>query len=128
MTRQDLDYIDEDSRLYYNQRMLESLDSLSKSKPFLEAEHLWHEAQIERAEMDNEAFPTNALKKQVGGNHYSKLAIQPVDYIVKNNLGFLEGNVVKYITRWREKGGLQDLDKVIHYVELIKQFHAGMVK
>jgi hypothetical protein len=54
---------------------------------------------------------------QVGGSHYKDNAIQPWDYIVANNLGYLEGNVVKYITRWRQKGGVDDLRKVVHYAE-----------
>jgi hypothetical protein len=54
---------------------------------------------------------------QVGGSHYKDHAIQPWDYIVANNLGYLEGNVVKYITRWRQKGGVDDLRKVVHYAE-----------
>lgn len=62
-----------------------------------------------------------ALRKQVGGSHYKDNAIQPIEYIVSNNLGFCEGNVVKYITRYAAKGGVQDLDKVIHYVELLKE-------
>ena len=43
----------------------------------------------------------SALDKQVGGNHYKDFAIQPIEFIVKNNLGFIEGNVIKYICRWR---------------------------
>jgi hypothetical protein len=58
---------------------------------------------------------------QVGGDHYSKNAIQPWDYIVANELGYLEGNIVKYITRWRDKGGIQDIDKVIHYAQKLKE-------
>jgi len=59
----------------------------------------------------------SANSHQVGGNHYAKHSIQPWDYIVANNLGYLEGNIVKYISRWREKGGVEDLRKVIHYAE-----------
>ena len=59
----------------------------------------------------------SANSHQVGGTHYAKNAIQPWDYIVKNNIGYLEGNVIKYISRWREKGGIEDLRKVIHYTE-----------
>jgi hypothetical protein len=62
-----------------------------------------------------------ARNKQVGGDHYKKLTIQPTDYIVSNGLGWCEGNVIKYITRWEMKGGLEDLDKCIHYIELIKE-------
>ena len=65
-----------------------------------------------------------ANKFQVGGDHYSKNAIQPWDYIVANELGYLEGNIVKYITRWRDKGGLQDIDKVIHYAQKLKEVEA----
>lgn len=67
--------------------------------------------------------PSSALDVQEGGDHYRKLKIQPIEYIYANNLGFCEGNIVKYITRWRDKGGVQDLDKVQHYVELLKELH-----
>lgn len=63
----------------------------------------------------------SALDKQVGGSHYKKLAIQPVEYIHANGLGYLEGNCIKYVTRWREKGGVQDLEKAKHYIELLIQ-------
>ena len=61
----------------------------------------------------------SALKVQIAGNHYKGKRIQPVEYIHANNLPFIEGNVVKYITRWRDKNGIEDLKKVIHYVELL---------
>lgn len=54
--------------------------------------------------------------KQVGGDHYEKQAIEPIEYITKNNLGFCEGNVVKYITRYKDKNGLEDLKKALWYV------------
>jgi Protein of unknwon function (DUF3310) len=54
---------------------------------------------------------------QIGGTHYQKLPIQPWDYIHANDLGFLEGNVVKYVTRWRDKDGLQDLLKAKQCLE-----------
>ena len=52
-----------------------------------------------------------------GPNHYKDKAVQPWDFIVSNNLGYLEGNVVKYISRWRQKGGVDDLRKAKHYIE-----------
>lgn len=61
----------------------------------------------------------SALKDQVGGSHYKELAIQPVEYIFRNQLGYMEGNVIKYITRWRDKGGAADLYKAKHYIELL---------
>lgn len=66
---------------------------------------------------EDEAF--SALNTQVGGGHYKDKAIQPIIYIHANNLGFCEGNVVKYITRWREKNGIADLEKAKHYIELL---------
>jgi hypothetical protein len=60
-----------------------------------------------------------SYKKQVGGNHYKKYKIQPIEFIVKNNIGFVEGNIIKYILRFKEKGGVQDLEKAKHYIELL---------
>ena len=60
-----------------------------------------------------------ALARQVGGEHYKKLAIQPVEYIHANGIGYFEGNVIKYVTRWRDKGGLGDLHKAKHYIDLL---------
>jgi len=62
---------------------------------------------------------TNALDMQVAGDHYKKLAIQPVQYIHANGIGYFEGNVIKYVSRWRDKGGLADLEKAKHYIELL---------
>jgi hypothetical protein len=66
---------------------------------------------------EDEAF--GALTKQVGGSHYKDKGIQPIIYIHANELGFCEGNVVKYVTRWRDKNGVADLRKAIHYLELL---------
>ena len=61
----------------------------------------------------------SALDVQQGGNHYLECVIQPVEYIHANGLNFFEGNVVKYITRWRRKNGLADLRKARHYIDLL---------
>lgn len=60
----------------------------------------------------------SALDVQVGGGHYKDRAIQPVEYIHANKLDFFQGNVVKYVTRWRDKGGLADLEKARHYLDM----------
>ena len=60
-----------------------------------------------------------SYKKQVGGNHYKKYKIQPAEFIIKNNIGFCEGNIIKYVLRFKEKGGVQDLEKAKHYIELL---------
>lgn len=61
----------------------------------------------------------SALEVQVAGEHYKALAIQPVEYIHANGIGYFEGNVIKYVTRWRTKGGVADLEKAKHYIELL---------
>lgn len=66
-----------------------------------------------------------ASDTQVGGDHYRKLAIQPVEFITRNGLGFCEGNVIKYICRHAAKGGAEDLDKAIHYIELLRELTYG---
>jgi hypothetical protein len=68
---------------------------------------------------------TSALDKQESGNHYKDKGIQPIVYIHANNLGFCEGNVVKYVTRWKDKGGEADLRKAIHYLELLIELETG---
>ena len=55
--------------------------------------------------------------KQVGGTHYKKLQIQPWDYILANSLGYCEGSAIKYLSRWRDKGGIQDLYKAKHFID-----------
>lgn len=68
----------------------------------------------------NPARPADPLAIQVGGAHYKGKAIQPVEYIHANKLGFLEGCIVKRITRWKDKGsGIEDLEKIKHEVDLL---------
>ena len=52
-------------------------------------------------------------------NHYKKFKIEPLDFIHENGLGFAEGNVIKYICRWREKNGIEDLEKAVRYIQLL---------
>ncbi len=62
---------------------------------------------------------SDALDEQVGGDHYKDLAIQPFEFIELNNLGYGAGNVVKYICRYKTKGGVDDLKKARHYIDLL---------
>lgn len=71
---------------------------------------------------------SNAGERQVGGNHYATKQIQPWDYIAANSLGFFEGNIVKYITRWREKGGIDDLRKAQHYIDKLIELERDVNK
>lgn len=62
---------------------------------------------------------------QVAGTHYKGKAIQPWDYIVGNDLGYLEGNIVKYVSRWKDKGGVDDLRKARHYLDKLIEVNDG---
>lgn len=58
------------------------------------------------------------MSRQVGGDHYD-LSIQPIEFIMKNGLGYCEGNIIKYISRHQDKNGAEDIHKAIHYCEFI---------
>ncbi len=62
---------------------------------------------------------------QVGGSHYKDKVIQPWDYIIANDLGYLEGNVVKYVSRWKNKNGIEDLKKAQHYLAKLLEVANG---
>jgi len=63
-------------------------------------------------------WETVATDRQVGGTHY-QLAIQPIDYIMDNGLDYMQGNVIKYVTRYKNKNGIDDLRKAAHYIEMM---------
>ena len=67
----------------------------------------------------------SALSEQIGGSHYKDCPIQPVEFNVRNGLGFVEGSVVQYVTRWRQKGGVQDLEKARHLLALLIELERG---
>ena len=67
----------------------------------------------------------SAYKKQVGGSHYRRMVVQPSEFINKNRLPFAEGSAIKYICRHAAKGKEQDIDKAIHYLEMIKERDYG---
>jgi len=62
---------------------------------------------------------TSPLDVQVDGDHYKQMKIQPVEFIHANGIPYLEGNVIKYVSRWRKKSGVADLEKAKHYIELL---------
>ena len=66
----------------------------------------------------------SSLKTQVGGTHYKDMPIQPAEFIYMNDIGYFEGNVVKYVSRWRDKGGLADLEKAKHYIDMLIEFES----
>lgn len=69
-----------------------------------------------------------ANNRQVGGDHYKSKAIQPWDFIVANDIPFLEGSAIKYIARWRDKGGLDDLEKAKHFIDKIIEVEQAKLK
>lgn len=60
----------------------------------------------------------NPLQEQIGGSHYKNFKMQPIELIAKTRCSFIQGNIIKYISRYKEKNGKQDLEKVIHYAQL----------
>ena len=62
-----------------------------------------------------------ASDMQIGGNHYMNMEIQPNEFIMRNKLNWCEGNAIKYICRHAVKGGTVDIDKAIHYLQLLKE-------
>ena len=57
--------------------------------------------------------------EQVGGSHYKTMKIQPLEYALQNDLGICEHAVIKYVSRYKVKGGIQDLEKARHYIEIL---------
>jgi hypothetical protein len=70
-----------------------------------------------RRAADAEIDRQSANDRQEGGEHYRKLKIQTWDYIAANGIGYFEGNIIKYVSRWKDKGGLEDLRKAKHYLD-----------
>lgn len=88
--------------------------------PLLPVPMLPAEVEDEEGNFPSEGpVPGNALNVQVSGDHYKSMKIQPVEFITANNLSFLEGCIVKRISRWRSKDGLRDLEKIKHEVDLL---------
>ena len=81
-------------------------DLMKREKYFNETGHYGSDEEIDKRE-------------QIGGDHYNNKKIQPIDYIIENNLPYCEGNVVKYVTRHKEKNGAEDIKKAIHYLRFI---------
>ena len=64
-------------------------------------------------------FLMSAKDKQVGGNHYKKMNVEVYEFCMVNNIPFVEGNIIKYVCRYKDKGGLDDLLKAKHYLEML---------
>lgn len=64
----------------------------------------------------------SALEKQIGGDHYKKLKIQPMEYSMANGLDACQHTIIKYVTRFRDKGGIKDLEKARHTLDMLIEF------
>ncbi len=82
-----------------------------KKHPLLRVEYKLNTKDITQNNKDD--------SEQIGGDHYSKRKIQPIDYIIANKMNFCEGNIIKYVTRYKEKGGQEDLKKARHYIDFL---------
>ncbi len=100
-------YVPMENLTMLNERnnQLDSTSSHNREKEF------WMEAQ--------KRVTKSPLEEQVGGSHYKTMKIQPVEFILANNLDFCQGNIIKYTCRYKQKGGVEDLHKVIHYARLL---------
>lgn len=63
-----------------------------------------------------------ASEIQIGGDHYKKFLIQPAEFCYYNNIPYLEATAIKYLCRWKDKGGIQDLEKAKHFIDLLIEF------
>ena len=81
------------------------------------------EPDISAQNVDN--LKLTAIDTQIGGGHYKDMAIQPITYCIANKIPFAEGNVIKYVSRWRNKGGVQDLKKARHMIDMIIEAEGG---
>lgn len=80
---------------------------------------------MRRAPRKTSGVAPAALDVQVGGAHYKEMAIEPLEFILVNELPFAEGSIVKYVSRWRKKGGVQDLEKARHLLDVLIEHEKG---
>jgi hypothetical protein len=81
---------------------------------------------MESNQINDDVSAVRALDIQEGGDHYKDLVIQPVEYIHRNDIGFCEGCAIKYLTRWKAKGGIEDLRKARHFIDLLIEMEQGV--
>ena len=92
----------------------ENLESVQSALKVAQDNPYWKEEAMSDLPKD-----PRALDVQIGGGHYKGMKIQPVEYIHANNIPFIEGAVIKYVSRWRTKGGIEDVKKARHFLDLL---------
>ena len=88
----------------------------------LQAELAANQLACDDGPMASEPVRKSPLSTQVGGNHYTKLAIQPMRYSMENGLDALQHTIIKYVTRFRDKNGIEDLEKAKHCIDMLIEF------
>ena len=104
----------ENGILYFNGIWVERLEEEEEPKKSTDCSPLLEAIREIKKELASET--------QIGGSHYSDMAIQPTEFIHKNNLSFIQGNIIKYVCRYKSKGGIEDLNKAKHYIDLLIEF------
>lgn len=97
------------------------IDAHEPHCPFFHQQKSFEKRDAKAPAMVTTTTPVSAspLARQVDGGHYKDLKIQPLEYIHANGIPFAEGCVIKYVSRWRTKGGIKDLEKAKHFIELL---------
>jgi|TARA_B110000908_G_C10236949_1_gene443905 hypothetical protein len=111
----------------YDMLQFEDVEGLHWASRFKLYEGYTNQELIDRVEMAKsingfEEEKVSASETQIAGNHYSKLKIQPMEYCLQNDLNYGQSNAIKYITRYKDKNGIEDLKKAIHCIELLIEF------
>lgn len=96
--------------------------NLDSDKITLYCPYCGFEICINRSNLDK----NSVLDKQVGGSHYKNLKIQPIELLRPYEFGFCEGNIIKYVTRYKDKGGKKDLEKAIQYIDFILEMPVSL--
>lgn len=110
-----------------NLTVAEIADKLGVSKVTVYAVRSKMRSEVAEPKLVPEAAPVLPAvdTHQIGGTHYTNLAIQPWEVIERNEMGFFDGNALKYIMRFRAKGGVQDLEKARHYLDKLIELEYG---
>jgi len=103
----------------------EDYDRVPREERWNDDPLVWRITQQGGPKAPSTADLTKPLSEQIGGDHYRQGSIQPIEYIHANDMDFFSGNVVKYITRWKYKNGIEDLKKAKHYIDLLMEQEYG---
>lgn len=110
---------DKDSRISEKEKAFESL---MQPMPECSEEIPCHFVDVKDGQTTGHPAVKSPLSTQIGGDHYTKLAIQPMRYSMENGLDALQHTIIKYVTRFRDKNGIEDLEKAKHCIDMLIEF------